>query len=149
MMIGVHAQDPQFSLSNLGDPAPPLRLQGWVKGSPVEKFDKGRVYLLEFWATWCRPCVAEMPHLSGLARKYRDRITVLGIDIYEDKATSMQKIRAFVDSMGDRMDFQVAVADSNFMVAAWLHGFGEQSSGIPRSFVVDSNGRLAWIGHPT
>ena len=148
MMIGVHAQDPQLPLSNLGDPAPPLRLRGWVKGSPVEKLEKGRVYVLEFWATWCRPCIASMPHLSELARKYRDRITVLGIDMYENKATSMEKIKAFVDSMGDRMDFQVAVGDSNSMASAWLYGFGE-GSGIPKSFVVDSDGRVAWIGHPT
>ena len=148
MMIGVYAQDPQLSLSKLGDPAPPLRLRSWLKGPPVEKFDKGRVYVLEFWATWCRPCIASMPHLSELARKYRDRITVLGVDMYERKTTSMEKIRAFVDSMGDRMDFQVAAADSNFMAATWVQGFGEDT-GIPKSFVVDSNGRLAWIGHPT
>jgi thiol-disulfide isomerase/thioredoxin len=123
-------------------------LRGWVKGSPVEKFDKGRVYVLEFWATWCRPCIASMPRLSELARKYRGRITVLGIDMYENKATSMERIRAFVDSMGDRMDFQIAVGDNNFMATYWLYDFGE-GSGIPKSFVVDSNGRLAWIGHPT
>jgi hypothetical protein len=89
-----------------------------------------------------------MPRLSELARKYRGRITVLGIDMYENKATSMERIRAFVDSMGDRMDFQIAVGDNNFMATYWLYDFGE-GSGIPKSFVVDSNGRLAWIGHPT
>jgi len=60
----------------------------------------------------------------------------------------MEKVRAFVDSMGDRMDFQIAADDSNIMATGWLYGFGE-GSGIPKSFVVDSNGRLAWIGHPT
>jgi len=149
MVIGAQAQDPQPSLQNLGDSAPPLRMRAWVKGPPVEKLIKGRVYVLEFWASWCKPCVAGMPHLSELARKYRDRVTVLGIDIYEKRTTSLEKITAFVDSMGDRMDFQIAVGDSNFIAGGWIEGFGEQRSGIPRSFVVDSNGRIAWIGYPT
>jgi hypothetical protein len=87
-----------------------------------------------------------MPHLSALASEYKGRITVLGIDIYEKKTTSIEKIKAFVDSMRDRMDFHVAAEDSNFMVTGWLEASGEQ--GIPKSFVVNGDGRLAWIGHP-
>jgi len=104
------------------------------------------VYVLEFWATWCAPCKAAMPHLSALARQYKDTITFLGIDVMERKTTSMEKIRGFVDSMGQQMDYCVAVEDSNFMVAGWMEASGEQ--GIPRTFVVNAEGRLAWIGHP-
>lgn len=142
-MYGQEAHPPSL---NIGDSAPPLRVSKWIKGAPLKKFEKGHVYVIEFWATWCKPCIAAMPYLSALAGEYKDRVTILGIDIYEKKTTTMERVKAFVDSMGRRMDYGVAAEDSNFMVAGWYDASGEQ--GIPKSFVVNAEGRLAWIGHP-
>ena len=50
--------------------------------------------------------------------------------------------------MGQHMDFAVATEDSNFMETNWIIAAGEKNSGIPRTFVVDAAGKLAWIGHP-
>lgn len=144
--VTTHAQNEQSPSLNIGDPAPPLRVRGWLKGSPVQRFEKGFVYVLEFWATWCGPCIASMPHLSALAAKYKDRVIFVGVDIHEQKTTSLEKVKDFVDSMGHRMDYRVAADDSNFMVAAWFDSSGEQ--GIPKSFVINAEGRLAWIGNP-
>ncbi len=146
--VTIHAQNDQSTLLNIGDPAPPLRVREWIKGTPVQRFEKDNVYVVEFWATWCKPCAAAMPHLSVLASKYKDKVTILGIDIYEKKNTSMEKVKAFVDSAWHRMDFHMAVEDSNFMETGWLDASGERKHGIPRSFVVDAEGRIAWIGYP-
>lgn len=140
------AQNDQALSLNIGDPAPLLRVCAWIKGTPFQKFEKGNVYVVEFWATWCKPCIAAMPHLSALARKYKGRVNIIGVSIYEKKTTSIVKIKAFVDSMGQRMDFNVAAEDSNFMETGWFDASGEQ--GIPKSFVVDAEGRVAWIGYP-
>ena len=142
------AQNDSSSSISLGDVAPRLRLSAWIKGNPITGFEKGKVYIIEFWATWCVPCKAAMPRLSMLADKYKDRVTVVGIDIYEKKSTSIEKIKKFVDSMGLRMNYNVAVQDSNFMETDWILATGNKNQGIPRSFVVDEDGRLAWIGHP-
>ncbi|HVT84588.1 MAG TPA: TlpA disulfide reductase family protein [Chitinophagaceae bacterium] len=142
----VHAQNDHSISLNIDDFAPSLRVQDWLKGTPIQKFEKGNVYVVEFWATWCKPCIASMPHLSALATQYKASVIVLGIDILEKKSTSLVRIKNFVDSMGDKMKYRVAVGDTNFTVADWFNASGEQ--GIPKSFVVNAEGKLAWIGHP-
>jgi thiol-disulfide isomerase/thioredoxin len=133
---------------SIGDPAPPLRVRNWIKGTPVQSFEKGRVYVVEFWATWCRPCKAAMPHLSALAHQYKDKVTVVAIDIYEEKTTTIEKIKAVVGGMGNRMDFPVALEDTNFTVHDWLEVSGEKAKGIPMTFVIDAQGKVVWTGHP-
>jgi len=142
------AQINEQPLLNIGDPAPKLNKIKWIKGTPIQEFTKGKIYVLEFWATWCGPCKAAMPHLSELALKYKDKVVILGIDIYETKSTSMETVKAFVDSLGNKMNYNVAADDSNFMVDKWLIASEEKTKGIPRTFVINEKGQLAWIGHP-
>ncbi|NII29065.1 TlpA family protein disulfide reductase [Pseudoflavitalea sp. X16] len=131
---------------NIGDPAPSIQVKKWFKGQPVTSFEKGKIYVVEFWATWCQPCIAGMPHLSELAEKYKKEVTVAGISILERKTTTLAHIGAFIDSMGKKMNYAVAAEDSNFMAANWLRASGER--GIPMAYVVDRNGRIAWAGLP-
>ena len=58
---------------NIGDKAPAINVETWVKGEPITGYESGRVYVVEFWATWCGPCIAQMPHLSQIARTYKDK----------------------------------------------------------------------------
>ena len=57
----------------VGDPAPALAPGKWLKGEPVKALEKGKIYVVEFWATWCSGCVAQIPHLNELTRKLKDR----------------------------------------------------------------------------
>ncbi len=56
--------------ANIGDKAPAMSVEEWLKGEPVNTFESGKVYLVEFWGTWCSPCIANIPHLSEIQKKY-------------------------------------------------------------------------------
>ena len=148
--IAAGAQPNTSAKFNIGDAAPQLRVKEWIKGTPIPNFERRKVYVVEFWATWCRPCIASMPHLSRSARKYRHKATFLAIDVYETQAykpASITQLKAFVDGMGHRMNFPVAAEDTSHTVHDWLNAYGVES--IPTSFVIDGQGRVAWIGHPS
>lgn len=134
-------------LLNIGDAAPPMKVGKWLKGTPVPGFEKGKVYVVEFWATWCGPCKAAMPHLSELAKKYQGQVTFSGVSVWERGDNVAKQVESFVKSAGDRMSYNVAAdtADSA-MANTWLRAAGE--SGIPCSFIVGKDGKIAWIGHP-
>ncbi|MEI7732434.1 MAG: redoxin family protein [Verrucomicrobiota bacterium] len=134
----------------IGDPAPPLKAIKFVKGPAVANLETGQVYVVEFWATWCGPCRATIPHLTEMAHQHKGKITFIGMDVFEkarDNEEFASKAESFVKEMGDQMDYTVGVDGTNaFMAKYWMEASGE--GGIPCAFVVNKEGKIAWIGHP-
>lgn len=134
----------------IGDTAPAMEPMSWIKGEPVRKFVPGRVYVVEFWATWCVPCRELMPHLSALQKQHADRLTVIGVNVRETEKGQATKtaVEKFVQRQGVKMDYTVAMDDPSAKTVfnAWMIAAG--SYGLPTSFVVDGRGRVVWVGHP-
>jgi thiol-disulfide isomerase/thioredoxin len=135
-----------------GSKAPPLKVAKWIKGKPVQRFEPGKVYVVEFWATWCGPCRRSIPHLTELAKKFKGKVTVIGVSIWENPRNStsadyIPRVEQFVREMGAKMDYIVAVDDpKGTMARTWMTAAGQD--GIPTAFVIDQQGRIVWIGHP-
>ncbi len=141
------APEPQLKI---GDPAPAIDAMAWIKGEPVKAFKPGHVYVVEFWATWCGPCNAMMPHLSELQQQHAGKLTVIGVNARESEHSEpqLESVAAFVRKKGGKMAYTVAMDDpaKKTVFDAWMTAGG--SYGIPTSFVVDGTGRLVWMGHP-
>jgi len=140
------AADPTLKV---GDPAPKLQTGKWVQGEPVKEFEKGKAYIVEFWATWCGPCRASIPHLNSTYEKYKDKgLVVIGQNCWERDESL---VAPFLKQMGDKMTYRVALDDktgseSGKMAETWMAAAGR--NGIPSAFLVDKKGNIAWIGHP-
>ena len=136
---------------NIGDSAPALSVSQWIKGEKVDDFAAGKTYVIEFWATWCGPCRASIPHLTELAHQFKDKdVQFVGVDVWENDP---RKVQSFVSEMGDKMDYRVALdkipeggdAKDALMAKHWLSAAEEY--GIPTAFVIHDK-KIAWIGHP-
>lgn len=82
MIRGLKRKQMQLELE--GEKAPEITVAKWIEQAPVKISDlRGRVVLLDFWATWCAPCLAAFPHLREWQEKYKDRgLVVLGLTMY-------------------------------------------------------------------
>ncbi len=129
-----------------GDPAPSLSIATWVKGEAVDAFAEDRIYVVEFWATWCGPCIASIPHLTEVQARYADRgVTVIGVTA-EDPSNSLEAVTKLVADRGDAMGYRVAWDDGRKTSVAFMRASGQTT--IPCAFLIDPHGKVAWIGHP-
>jgi len=140
----------QAATLNIGDPAPKLQVASWAQGDPVTEFKTGIVYIVEFWATWCGPCRASIPHLNQTYLKFKDKgVVVIGVDVWEDDTS---KVAPFIKEMGTNMTYRVALDQvvagekKGKMAETWMEASGSQ--GIPTAFLVGKDGKIVWIGHP-
>ena len=119
-----------------------LTISQWVKGEPADVTDGEHIYVVEFWATWCGPCLQSIPHLTELQKKYKDQ-GVLFIGVTAEKA---EVVEQFVAEQGDKMDYIVALDKNNATNKDYMTAHGQR--GIPCAFLIDKEGYIVWIGHP-
>jgi thiol-disulfide isomerase/thioredoxin len=134
----------------IGDRAPVLESISWLQGDPVTKYEPRRVYVVEFWATWCPPCIKAIPHLSAIQKKYADTLTVIGVNadgILGGKA-DVDAVHDFMMKHGKEMEYTVAMDDpvKKTMSETWVTASG--SLGAPTAAIIDQRGKLVWIGYP-
>jgi thiol-disulfide isomerase/thioredoxin len=124
-------QQPTIRFVRNPDPAPEFKLAA-LDGKPVGLADfKGKVMLVNFWATWCGPCRAEIPDLVELQNKYKDRLQIIGLVVDDD---DQEAIKNFVKEFG--VNYPVALATTELRIQ-----YGGIAA-LPTSFVLDIEGRI-------
>jgi cytochrome c biogenesis protein CcmG, thiol:disulfide interchange protein DsbE len=128
------ADNKPLASAQAGGVAPDFRLQD-LKGSDITLSQfKGKVVLLEFWATWCPPCRATIPELVSIQQKYKDRdFVVLGISIDDEGADLRTELLNF------SREFHI-----NYPVLMGSEAVEREYKvwSIPRSFLIDKEGRI-------
>lgn len=149
----------------IGSKAPALDIEHWVSDGngqfpPVTEFEPGKIYVVEFWATWCGPCISSMPHLVELQTNHaKDGVQVVSISkedletvnkFLERKYTPRGKAAEGEDQPATYGELTSAYClttdpDSSCSVA-YMKAAGQ--NGIPCCFLVGKTGQIEWIGHP-
>ncbi len=144
MAAGSHAEE-----LTIGSPAPAIEIEHWFhEKKPITSFEDGKVYVIEFWATWCGPCITSMPHLAEIQATHPDELTVISVSD-EDPET----VEKFLDREKEGSSFREITSgywlttDPDKSVSRdYMRAAGE--GGIPTAFIVGKTGLIEWIGHP-
>ena len=125
------AQLPVIRFVKDPDPAPDFQVKDLDgKDLSLQAF-KGKVILLNFWATWCGPCRAEIPGLIELQNKYKDQLQVIGMAVDEDDDTELRNV-----VKSESINYPVALTTGPVRMA-----YGGVTA-LPTVFVINADGRV-------
>lgn len=112
-------------------PAPDFELTAF-DGTPFQLSDyRGQVVVLNFWASWCDPCIAEMPMLNRIADEFSgDDVVIVGVNIWD--------VRSSADQFVDRLNITYPVIDDEVSTIGVEYGV----TGVPETFVINPDGEI-------
>jgi cytochrome c biogenesis protein CcmG, thiol:disulfide interchange protein DsbE len=129
LLIFLAACRPSNRPARIGQDAPDFTVQDGQQTITLSKL-RGKTVVLNFWATWCPPCVEEMPSLVELQQKMGDKLTVLAVSLDEDE----DAYKKFVDTRAKGL---TTIRDGKQTSNA-LYG----TYRFPESFVIDKDGKI-------
>jgi thiol-disulfide isomerase/thioredoxin len=133
-----------FGQNNLkiGNAAPNINITNWIKNTPNDTRLKDKNIVLEFWTTWCGPCIKAVPHLNQIQREFKDRNDLVFISLTNE---SIEKIERTLM----KVDFQSAVVSDQ--TNETFKNFGDGKKGLkslPLTVLIDKNNIIRWFGDP-
>ena len=156
MSYTVIAQENDGATLKIGSEAPDLDIENWLSDNAGEfphttRIEEGKIYVIEFWATWCKPCVEEMPRIAELQKMHADN-NVQFISISdEDPETIENFLKRNVagdttKTYGELTQSYCLTSDPDKSVKKDYFRAAKQS-GIPCTFIVGRTGFVEWIGN--
>ena len=102
-LSNVHSQ----STLKIGEQAPPIHIGNWLLNEPTNKSTQNKYIVLDFWATWCKPCLDNVPHLNALQASFQDE-NILFLQMTNESASTVKIVfdRVNFETPGDKeVDF--------------------------------------------
>lgn len=121
----------------VGDKAPKINVTDYLLNSPKDKNFENKFIVLEFWATWCAPCLSAVPHLNDLQSKYKGRNDLMFLSLTYEKPEKVKRTLEKVKFNTIVVSDQTKQTENNFNV-----------KGIPHTVLIDNKGIIKWIGTP-
>lgn len=117
-----------------GKPAPELKLKDWINSKALTNENlKGKIVLLDFWATWCGPCIRAIPHTNEMAEKYADKgVVIIGVCA----PRGGEKMAATAKQKGIKYPIALDIE------GATMKAF--KANSYPDYFIIDRQGNLRW-----
>ena len=122
------------ALAQVGEPAPDFELTTLTGETFKLSEQRGKVVFLNLWATWCPPCVAEMPDIQKLYEAHPDDLTVIGASLDDDQATVEEYLSE------NSYTYPIAM-DEDFKLSGDLY----YTRGIPLSVFISPSGVMTYM----
>lgn len=120
-----------WAKSYINQKAPEIVVEKWLDGEPNLE---GKFILIDFWATWCRPCIGFIPELNAYKEKFGDDLIVIGLS---------KEIEATVNAMTEPVIKYYKAIDTKGTMYSEL-----EIKGIPHVILIDPEGIVRWEGFP-
>ncbi|MDG1873192.1 MAG: redoxin domain-containing protein [Mariniblastus sp.] len=147
---------------SIGSKAPDIDIEHWVSDNDgmfehVTKIETGKVYVIEFWATWCGPCIASMPHIAEIQKQYEDQdvqiISISDEDLETVEDFLERNVRGKSEDDEPKKTYEdltnsycLTTDPDKSVMKDYFRAAGR--TGIPCAFIVGKSGLVEWIGHP-
>ncbi len=139
--FGIKKAQPRTGIQK-GDAAPTFKLSRYGGGTVALEDLRGKVVMLDFWATWCVPCAVEMPGLIKLAREYESKGFVFLAANQDERESAQEQVGLFVAQIAPALGRSVVFADEGTTVN---YGVDE----LPTMFFIGRDGRIleSYVGY--
>ncbi len=121
----------------VGAKAPEIHITNWIKNAPPSKYLKGKFIIVDFWATWCAPCLESVPHMNNLANKNKAKANLVFLAMTDENEGK-------VNGLLKKVQFNAAVVTD-----ITRQTFDDYKiKYIPLCVMIDDKNMVQWVGNP-
>ena len=133
----------QYSNIKVGEKSPGIHVTDYILNAPKDKNFSNKYKVVEFWATWCGPCLAAVPHLNELQSKYKNNPKLVFLSITDESPEKVKKTLS-------KIKFEtVVIADQSKKTHKTFIQQPDNNYSVPSTILIDNQNIVRWVGNPS